>query len=408
MKITLNISKKITTSEILYFAALGLFIFRYVILFYSEYSNKISGSVHNAFYISIIMILLLKIFNDRVFIVQKLGVIVWSLIVILGTLIGIHLFELNFVATVLLIGLGYNIEFRKIVKFECVELIILCVFVLLSCKIGVINDVIRYKGGIERHGLGFTYIGGIGAFYLSILCMILYIKGNNTSFKMWVTLLLIEIFIYCQDRFVGNLVLASFVLLCDLFFVILNINMFKGIVGRIVRILSYLLAPALALFSILLPLLYSIFLTKNFIALDFLLNGRLAIPARVIKNYGLHLFGINIQTVGLVAVENGINISNYNYIDNGFLNIFIRYGLIFGVAICGVYTKLLIDLVREKKTFLVIWCFAILIQSIIYSYLLSIPNNPLIILAVTNIVRFRIMKNIERNIGGTGLKGGTI
>lgn len=378
---------KYTLKELLYYTALIIFIFRYVVLFYSQYGANVPNIVHNMCYMMVISLMLIKgVLNIGTTVIDK-KVLLYLLVCFIGFFVGMQLFELNFVGAVLLMIFAYDIDYGRIVKVACAELSLLLIFIICSCRLNVIEDIIRYKNGHPRHGLGFIYIGAAGAFYLQIVLMIMFIKRKNMNWLTCALLYLIELVIYHFDKFVGNFLLSSILFFSFIIFIKLDWDLLEGIKKGFWKYVSVLAYPVTFACSILLSVLHYQKRYDWLVDLDKILNGRVSIPGKVMEKYGVYFWGNNFETIGLIAMDNGADIIDYNYIDNAFLNLMIRYGIVLAVIVCGMYTLFFIYSVNIKDKMNVIWIMLILAQSIVYSYLVNIPNNIFVILVVSSLMR---------------------
>ena len=386
----------LNSNEFIYCLALCIFIFRYVILFYSEIGDRFPMIVQNMCYLSVIAIMLFKALYS--FKTSKLPAgkrFLFLSCFFIGCVVGIQLFELNFVATILLVLFAYDVNFKKILRVAKAELIICILLVVLLCELGIIQDVIRYKNGIARHGAGFTYIGALGTFYLQIVLADMYINQKSMKWLKLLFLYVVELLVYSQDRFLGNYILTTILFIVFIIFIKLDKDLFRA--QKIWNIISVGLIPALAILSVILIELYKNHINTFLIGLNRILNGRLSVPAGVAAREGYHLFANHFETIGIVALDSGGSIETYNYIDNGFLNILFRYGIIITVIVVAIYTLFFIYIVKKKNRMGVIWLVLVLTQSIVYAFLLNIPSNLLVIFCFSSLLHGTKKYKIEGN-----------
>ncbi|HFI0456361.1 TPA: polymerase, partial [Streptococcus suis] len=95
-------------------------------------------------------------------------------------------------------------------------------------------------------------------------------------------------------------------------------------------------------------------------SLDKFLGGRIYLASKSLSMYGFNLLGRNIQWVGNgLSAEGQRSTMSYFYVDNMYIQVLQKYGLIFLVIFLTVMTITMLILYR-KKQYLLLVCLVIL------------------------------------------------
>ena len=109
-------------------------------------------------------------------------------------------------------------------------------------------------------------------------------------------------------------------------------------------------------------------------------TGRLELGKKAIDRYGLHLGGNKLQWIGSSTLLFGLAEGNdYFYVDNGFLQIALEFGLIFTAFVLFMYTAAI-----KKAVFLKDYSFAaiVLILGMVFvfePYVIDFALNPFVL-----------------------------
>lgn len=383
MKIKIS---KYTGTEALYLSALTLFLFRYVILFSSSLQNIIPGAIHNLFYLAIILLLASKAFYNS-FCSKRGKKIILVTILILGLYIGFHIGEYNFIATVMLICLSYDIPFEKIICVTCFDLIIFVSVILSLTSVGILKDVMTIKAGKPRHTFGFNSTGTLEIYFLHIILMLLYIYKKKMNIIICFILITFTVVLNSICNIRGTYYLTMLTFFSFIIFIKFDRKIMFDLNSFFWKFISCIACPLCAVTSLILPLLYGLRVNDFLLKLNLVMTGRLAIAYNAILKYSLVPFGRYIQWVGSTAVASGAySIAEYNYVDNGYLKIAIQYGVVFFMIVCIVYTLFFYHCVKIGNKMAVIWICIILIENFVYPTLITLSNNIIIVYAFSCIL----------------------
>lgn len=360
----MNVKILVKKRELLFFTAYIIWTAWYVLTQSSLYGYVIFGGVSKKFIqVACIIILLYKIVYCDKYKVKEIRLL--SLISLI-TLISVIISKENTIGIILiLIIASKNISFEKIVKVSLAELSILILFILFSCKIGILENYVYFRAdGTARNSLGFKITLFLGAYYLNIVLMYLYLRNEKVRYFEYIFILTLNLIIYrlTNNRSVYFLIYFS----VFLSIVLVKIKLPNKLNWVFNQMFSYCI-PFCSVVSITLSLLYddsktwTVFLNKA-------LTNRLMLGKEAYLNYGFHMFGNNITMVGAAGTEfytGNVSKSNYNYVDSSYLQIILKCGIIFFIMMCILYTFLCIKEVKKKNIILCICILTIAIQGII-------------------------------------------
>ena len=286
-----------------------------------------------------------------------------------------------FVYLYLFIGLGVsliplfmystrNIDITGIIKISYIISIILLIIIILSSYLGVIENYIYYDTTRERQYLGFRY----ALYPSSILCNIIFLKvyldKEGISWKSIIFLLILSYILYTLTDSRLTFVLGLLILVFS------AVN--KIIPSICEKILSRLLIFSYAFVGII-----SLYFTLNYNHLidwqenlNEILGGRLSLGYSTLEFYGYGLFGREVELVGNGLDVNGIvNSSSYNYVDNLYVQLLLKTGILFLVffIICMTYVTYLTY--KQKNLYLYVILVVLALHGLIDDLILQIQYN---------------------------------
>lgn len=286
-----------------------------------------------------------------------------------------------FVYLYLFIGLGVsliplfmystrNIDITGIIKISYIISIILLIIIMISSYLGVIENYIYYDTTRERQYLGFRY----ALYPSSILCNIIFLKvyldKERISWKSIILLLISSYILYTLTDSRLTFVLGGLILIFS------AVN--KIIPSICEKILSRLLIFSYAFVGII-----SLYFTLNYNHLidwqenlNEILGGRLSLGYSTLEFYGYGLFGREVELVGNGLDVNGIvNSSSYNYVDNLYVQLLLKTGVLFLVffIICMTYVTYLTY--KQKNLYLYVILVVLALHGLIDDLILQIQYN---------------------------------
>lgn len=286
-----------------------------------------------------------------------------------------------FVYLYLFIGLGVsliplfmystrNIGITGIIKISYIISIILLIIIMISSYLGVIENYIYYDTTRERQYLGFRY----ALYPSSILCNIIFLKvyldKERISWKSIILLLISSYILYTLTDSRLTFVLGGLILIFS------AVN--KIIPSICEKILSRLLIFSYAFIGII-----SLYFTLNYNHLidwqenlNEILGGRLSLGYSTLEFYGYGLFGREVELVGNGLDVNGIvNSSSYNYVDNLYVQLLLKTGVLFLVffIICMTYVTYLTY--KQKNLYFYVILVMLALHGLIDDLILQIQYN---------------------------------
>lgn len=231
-----------------------------------------------------------------------------------------------------------HFEFRPIAKFCLVFFSVALAFTVLSAALGVIDNYVMETSERTRQYLGFRYALYPPQVGFVITCLCVYLYGKTCRPAMYVALLLLNtvLFVLSDARlsfYLSVLLLALSVLVRT----------------RVSRLLSFKLVALLAIGSFVVCAAFSVFFTLAYdhsvgwmkdLDASGLLGGRLRLGKDAIETYGISLLGQRVDLVGngLTSTGEWVRIGQYNYIDCLYVQLLVRYGVLFSSIVLALLT----------------------------------------------------------------------
>ena len=310
--------------------------------FYAKYINSY-GKILFAF---CVLLLLLKEFLGARF-TSRDGILALVLMVITGYFY--MYFGLTQTLLPIFIYSARNMEVNKILRISYIISLVMLVFIILSSYLGIIQNYIYYSALRERQYLGFRYALYPSSILCNIIFLKVYIEKENVS---WLSLICLLI---------GNYVLFQYTDSRLTFMLGTVLIVFSAIMKKSQKFREILLNRTF-IWSFLVLALLSIYATINY---DYLsdwqsdlneaLGGRLSLGNSTLKFYGYGLFGKTLSLSGNGLDENGmLNTSTYDYVDNLYVLLLLRAGIIFLFIFLVAMTIIMKKIYIQKDSYLYI------------------------------------------------------
>lgn len=310
--------------------------------FYAKYINSY-GKILFAF---CVLLLILKEFLGARF-TSRDGVLALVLIVITGYFY--MYFGLTQTLLPIFIYSARNMEVNKILRISYVISVFMLVFIILSSYLGIIQNYIYYSALRERQYLGFRYALYPSSILCNIIFLKVYLEKENISWLSLICLLVANyvLFQYTDSRLTFILGVALIVFST----IMKKSQKFREILLNRTFIWSFLV---LALLSIYATLNYD-YLSDWQSDLNEALGGRLSLGNSTLKFYGYGLFGKTLSLSGNGLDENGmLNTSTYDYVDNLYVLLLLRAGIIFLFIFLVAMTIIMKKIYIQKDSYLYI------------------------------------------------------
>lgn len=310
--------------------------------FYAKYVNSY-GKILFAF---CVLLLILKEFLGARF-TSRDGVLALVLIVITGYFY--MYFGLTQTLLPIFIYSARNMEVNKILRISYVISVFMLVFIILSSYLGIIQNYIYYSALRERQYLGFRYALYPSSILCNIIFLKIYLEKENISWLSLICLLVANyvLFQYTDSRLTFILGVALIVFST----IMKKSQKFREILLNRTFIWSFLV---LALLSIYATINYD-YLSDWQSDLNEALGGRLSLGNSTLKFYGYGLFGKTLSLSGNGLDENGmLNTSTYDYVDNLYVLLLLRAGIIFLFIFLVAMTIIMKKIYIQKDSYLYI------------------------------------------------------
>lgn len=276
---------------------------------------------------------------------------------------------------IIIIYLAKDISFERIVK---VDLLLISTFVFLIIALnlfGLISGTVllRLSTDTQRNSMGFSHPNTLGAASFLWIANFLYLKRNQKGFYKYILSTTICIVIYLITNSYTPLIVSLIFIIA---LVARDIIEKKHVASRtFLRVLFGSIAFA--------TLLLIIYLWNNPNVLTGGLStfrSRFLGSQKYLKVYGVKLFGNKIA-IGLSVYLPGLGM-RYGYLDNGYIRILVELGILFFTVFFYYYLSYLINAIKERDSFLLIYAFVFLIYGITEKTAFSLSFNIFLILFI--------------------------
>lgn len=242
-----------------------------------------------------------------------------------------------------------NMDVVKIFRISYRISLFMLLFIILSSYIGIIQNYISYSATRERQYLGFRYALYPSSIFCNIIFLKVYLEKENIS---WLTL---------GALLIGNYVLFQYTD-SRLTFILGLLLLIASAMMKKIPAIKRLALNRMFLGIFFLAALFSIYFTLNYnylsdwqANLNEELGGRLALGYSTLKFYGYGLFGRQLSLVGNGLDEEGfLNTATYDYVDNIYVLILLKAGIIFLIIFLVGMTIIMRKIYRRKDSYLYI------------------------------------------------------
>lgn len=277
-------------------------------------------------------------------------------------------------------------RFDDIAKKSVYPLFATFFLIIFLSSLNIIPDFIYGRGdGTYRYSLGFYYPTIVSSAYMFLILIRIYVKKFSLSWLELISHVGVSVALYVlTDSRTGFLLCAAALILCVAYKLFFRKHKFEKLINlRAVKLLTTALPFISCSLFLLLVLLYFYGFEFAVIA-DGFLSGRLYYTVNGFDQFPISLFGTTIYMNGwggygyvTAAVDN----YNYNYVDNGYMQIFFKFGISSMIAILIVYTLIMHQAVKEKNHNFIIVFIIILINCVIEPNLLLYSRNIFVLYA---------------------------
>lgn len=371
-----------------------LFTFAYIIylaynLLSVSFYYKYIASLDSLVIIVCISLLLLKELRYHKFNYKDLLILLFSSIcfILFYKNLGI-----NQAILMLFVYSARNINMIDIFKLSYRLSFVLLLFIIISGKIGIIENYIGISGERQREYLGFRYALYPTSILGNIVFLKIYIERKNIT---WLALIILFIssvilYLYTDSRLTTGISMIIIVIAA----LFKKYNSIENIFKTGYLIISYIVS---AVASIYFTLKYD-YLNEWQSNLNEMLGGRLFLGNMTLDFYGINWFGKKINLIGMGLDADGEqNISDtYDYVDNLYIQLLLRMGILFLIIFVLIMTMMVYKAYKNKDVYLVIILALLAFHGIIDDLILSIQFNSFYMVVSTVLYTYNKTKNYER------------
>ena len=341
--------QKRSLPEILALTALGIFLFVSILdaTFYVQHLPRIAYKVLTALSLALLVIkeLYKKEYDYRTIVGLIITVLVYLIIGKISTL------SSNIAISLFFIYALRDIPFKSVAKTSLVVSVLILLFVIVSANLGVITNYLEISGTRVRSYLGFRYALYPSILLMNVVAIALYINKNNIRYWQWVLLSLSVYWIYGQTdsrlTFYNSCILLVFNIL---------IKWFPNMLSKLGNVLNVFkltfIVNAIISFWITINYLGSnnYFVNGFFFKLNQVLGGRLYLANKSLELFGFGLFGKPVEWNGNgLTVEGVRNYQTYLYVDNLYIQVLQKFGLLVLVLMVTLLTLTLSKAIKKNQ-----------------------------------------------------------
>lgn len=225
-------------------------------------------------------------------------------------------------------------------------------FIVLSSYVGIIDDYVLYTtGGRIRHYLGFRYSLYAPTVVFNIVALVIYKYKEKINYLQIAILFITNMFVYNKTQSRLTFITTLLLLVLCVILKYKSRRIINNIFTNIVMVTSFLLSFVLSIYfcAIYNPSI------RWMSSLDSFLGRRISLGNLSLEKYGVGLLGQVIKYVGNGLDSHGNNtVGTYFYVDNFYIQILQRYGLIFTFVILIALTIGMIESLRNDYYLLII------------------------------------------------------
>ena len=372
MKLVLKIK---SVPEHLTLVALGIFLIVSIldVTFYVQYFPSTAHKLVIAF--SLFLLFIKESFTKKYNYSDLIGMFVTLLIYLfVGKMSG---FGSNIAIGILFIYALRDIPFKKLAKTSLVISVCLLLFVIISSKLGIIPSYLEVSGTRLRSYLGFRYALYPSILLMDIVAIVFYLKQNRIRYWQWFLLVLSVYWIYVQTDSRLTFYSSCILLICNLL-----IKWFPNGLSKLGHVLNVFkptfIINALVSFWVAFTYLNSsnFFVNDFFYKLNNMLGGRIYLANKSLQLFGFGWFGRPVEWNGNgLTVEGVRNYQTYLYVDNLYIQILQKYGLLILALMVSLLTLTLFKVVQKRQWVLALILILMSFHSMIDDLNLYLYNN---------------------------------
>ena len=362
--------------ELLALVALGIFL-TVSILNVTFYARYMPGTVYKlAIAFSIFLLFVKEMFKRKYDYRALIGLFATILIYfIVGKMTALSS-ELS--VSILFIYALRDVPFKKVAQTSLVVSMCLLLFVIISAKLGIITNYIEVSGSRVRSYLGFRYALFPSMLLMDIVAIVFYLKQNKIQYWKWLLLSLSVYWVYDQTDSRLTFFSSCILLACSLL-----IKWFPELLSKLGYVFKAFkltfIVNAIISFWVSFTYLNSgySFINDLLFKVNHMLGGRLYLANKSLNLYGFGLLGRPVEWYGNgLTVEGVRNYQTYYlYVDNLYVQVLQRFGLLILGLMLSVLTLTLSKIIKKRQWVLALILILMSFHSMIDDLNFYLHNN---------------------------------
>jgi len=362
--------------ELMALVALGIFL-TVSILNVTFYARYMPGTVYKlAIAFSIFLLFVKEMFKRKYDYRALIGLFATILIYfIVGKMTALSS-ELS--VSILFIYALRDVPFKKVAQTSLVVSTCLLFFIIVSAKVGIITNYIEVSGSRVRSYLGFRYALFPSMLLMDIVAIVFYLKQNKIQYWKWLLLSLSVYWVYDQTDSRLTFFSSCILLACSLL-----IKWFPELLSKLGYVFKAFkltfIVNAIISFWVSFTYLNSgySFINDLLFKVNHMLGGRLYLANKSLNLYGFGLLGRPVEWYGNgLTVEGVRNYQTYYlYVDNLYVQVLQRFGLLILGLMLSVLTLTLSKIIKKRQWVLALILILMSFHSMIDDLNFYLHNN---------------------------------
>lgn len=245
-----------------------------------------------------------------------------------------------------------DVPFKKVAQTSLVVSTCLLFFIIVSAKVGIITNYIEVSGSRVRSYLGFRYALFPSMLLMNIVAIVFYLKQNKIQYWKWLLLSLSVYWVYDQTDSRLTFFSSCILLACSLL-----IKWFPELLSKLGYVFKAFkltfIVNAIISFWVSFTYLNSgySFINDLLFKVNHMLGGRLYLANKSLNLYGFGLLGRPVEWYGNgLTVEGVRNYQTYYlYVDNLYVQVLQRFGLLILGLMLSVLTLTLSKVIKKRQ-----------------------------------------------------------
>lgn len=359
-------------NEQLFLIIWGIYLFYYIIILNSTFNVYFNDKIKTIIRIIVYCVGTLTCLSTKK---SQKEWIIFGLCTLISFLIYFVSGELRFFELAIFVFGMKCTNFKKIAKISLAESSVLALTVVGASLLGIIQNYEFYReyDGAVRYAMGFSYVGQLPCIVFQNIFLTTYLRNGKTKKILLVNTLelLISYAVYKITGVRNTFIVSIMFIGMEIIYNKKRKNFHKGIKHfKNIYVILFIISLILA----------NIYNPNNAIMkkLNNLLSYRLRLSNYVVESYDVKLFGNDIKMYGSSAIKYGnVDSSKYFYIDNLYIQLLYKYGVIATLIYIMYCTKILknASLKEGKDNIIAIWLICMAASSLIGDTAITLVFN---------------------------------